>query len=72
MIIVSAKKSIPFKACVSCRTLVDREVEVCPNCGSREFTEEWSGVIITIDPENSELAKTLSITGKGRYAIKLE
>ena len=66
------KKKISLKACTSCRTLVEREVEVCPHCGSKEFTEEWSGVIITIDPENSELAKALNITGKGRYAVKFE
>lgn len=66
------RKKASLKACMSCRALVEREVEVCPYCGSKEFTEEWSGVIITIDPENSELAKALSITGKGRYAVKLE
>ena len=66
------RKKAPFKACSSCRALVDREAEVCPHCGSKEFTDEWSGVIITIDPDGSELAKALSITGKGRYAVKLE
>jgi DNA-directed RNA polymerase subunit E" len=66
------KKGIQFKACVSCRTLVDREAQVCPNCGSKEFTDDWSGIIIAIEPESSELARTLNITGKGRYAVKLE
>jgi len=66
------KKSTPLKACASCKALVDKETEICPYCGSREFTEEWSGIIITIDPENSELARILNITGKGRYAVKLE
>jgi DNA-directed RNA polymerase subunit E" len=66
------RKSIPFKACVSCRALVDKDAEVCPYCGSKEFTSDWSGVLIVIEPENSELAKTLGVSGKGRYAVKIE
>lgn len=65
-------KSKPFKACRSCRALVEREVETCPLCGSKDFTEEWSGVVIVIDPEISEVAKTVEIKGKGRFVVKIE
>jgi len=46
-------------------------VEECPNCGSREFSEEWEGMVIILDVERSQVAKRLGIEKPGRYAIKL-
>ncbi|ADI32718.1 transcription elongation factor subunit Spt4 [Staphylothermus hellenicus] len=61
----------PFKACRKCRALVDKNATECPHCGSRDLTEDWEGIIIVIDPENSEIAKILGFTKPGRYAIKV-
>ncbi|MEM0380538.1 MAG: transcription elongation factor subunit Spt4 [Desulfurococcaceae archaeon] len=60
-----------FKACRSCKALVDREVAECPICGSRDFSEEWEGIIIIIDPEKSRIAKILGIVKPGKYAVKV-
>lgn len=68
----SKSKSKPFKACRSCRYLVDKDMEICPMCGSKDFTDEWSGVIIVIKPEDSEIAKRLELIHRGRFAIKIE
>lgn len=57
------------KACKNCRLIT--EVEVCPNCGKKEFTDSFKGRVEVIDPEKSEIAKRLNITKKGIYAIKL-
>ena len=38
-------------------------------CGSRDFTDEWYGLIIVLDPEKSCIAKRLGITRKGMFAI---
>jgi len=61
----------PFKACRKCKALVNKEANICPICGSSDFTDEWEGMVIIIDPENSEIAKMLGITKPGRYAIKV-
>ncbi|MCD6301436.1 MAG: DNA-directed RNA polymerase, subunit E'' [Staphylothermus sp.] len=61
----------PFKACRKCKALVNKETNVCPVCGSSDFTDEWEGMVIILDPENSEIAKMLGITKPGRYAIKV-
>ncbi len=61
----------PFKACRECKLLVSRDTEVCPNCGSHDFTEDWEGMVIIIDPENSEIAKILEIEKPGRYALRV-
>jgi len=63
-------KRSPFKACRKCRLLVMHEEEKCPNCGSTDFTDDWQGVAVIIDPE-SRIAKTLNIKKPGRYAIKV-
>lgn len=60
-----------FKACRRCKALVDRNTEICPVCGSRDFSDEWEGVLIIIDPARSDLAKMLGIEKPGRYAIKV-
>jgi DNA-directed RNA polymerase subunit E" len=68
----SKSRGKPFKACRSCRALVDKEVEVCPVCGSRDFTDEWSGVVVILNPEESEIAKLLNLKNKGRFVVKIE
>jgi DNA-directed RNA polymerase subunit E" len=60
-----------LKACKNCKALVSLDVERCPVCGSTDFTEEWSGMIIVFDPERFRIANMLNIKKPGRYAIKL-
>jgi DNA-directed RNA polymerase subunit E" len=70
MILMPAK-SKPFKACRKCKSLVDKNATVCPICGSRDLTDDWEGLVIIIDPENSQIAKMLGIEKPGKYAIKV-
>jgi DNA-directed RNA polymerase subunit E" len=52
----------PFKACRRCGTLFSRKESVCPACGSSDVEgENWSGMIIVLDPENSIIARELKI-----------
>ena len=56
------------KACKSCHLLTE-EVQ-CPNCGGMT-SKNWSGLLTIIDPEQSELAKTMNISKPGTYALKV-
>lgn len=56
-------------ACRKCKMLTNEKA--CPNDGSTELSNEWSGLIIIIDPERSQVAKTLGIVKAGRYALKV-
>ena len=56
-------------ACRKCKMLTSEKS--CPNDGSTELSSEWSGLIIIISPEKSQVAKTLAITKAGRYALKV-
>lgn len=55
-------------ACVSCKKLTNKEI--CPLCGN-PTSDNWSGLIIITDPENSELAKESGITLAGEYCLRV-
>ncbi len=56
-------------ACRKCKMLTTEKT--CPNDGSTELSNEWSGLVIIINAEKSQVAKTLAITKAGRYALKV-
>ncbi len=56
-------------ACRKCRMLTTEKA--CPNDGSTELSNEWSGLIVIINADKSQVAKTLAITKPGRYALKV-
>jgi len=57
------------KACKNCRYISNGPV--CPNCKSTNLSDDWSGLIVIVDPTNSEVAKRMSITAAGRYALRV-
>ena len=57
------------KACRKCKFISNGPV--CPNCGSTDLSDDWSGLIVIIDPAASEVAKKMGITKAGRYAIRV-
>jgi len=69
-----------YKACRKCRKIIeDNEtdstgkeiIKECPICGSNTFTTFWKGNALIIDPENSDIAKSMSVNTPGRYALRL-
>lgn len=45
--------------------------KVCQACRSTDLSPDWSGIVIVVDPENSQIARTLGITKKGKYALRV-
>ena len=60
-----------YKACRNCKAVVPENTTQCPYCGSTDFTDEWRGLIVIINPEKSNLAKKLGIKNKGMFAIEV-
>ncbi|MBS1267459.1 MAG: Transcription elongation factor Spt4 [Nitrosopumilus sp.] len=56
-------------ACRKCKCVTTGKI--CPVCKSSDLTPDWNGVVLVVDPTNSEISKTLGITQKGKYAIKV-
>jgi DNA-directed RNA polymerase subunit E" len=44
---------------------------VCPNCKSTNLSDDWTGLVVVIDPQNSEVAKKMDIKTSGKYAIRV-
>jgi DNA-directed RNA polymerase subunit E" len=57
------------KACRNCNLISDRSV--CPNCKSIDLSDDFNGLVIILDPENSAIAKIMEIKKKGRYAVRI-
>lgn len=60
---------IKERACKVCRTVYEGE-DKCPNCGSKEFIENYKGRIIVLNNSKSLIAEKLNITSDGNFAIK--
>ncbi len=56
-----------YRACRTCHALITGNR--CPNCGKTDLTDNWSGVVIVLSPEESEIAKQLEIKHPGCYAV---
>jgi DNA-directed RNA polymerase subunit E" len=57
------------KACTNCHFITKENV--CTKCRSTNLSEDFSGIVVMFDPENSAIAKTMKIKKKGRYALKV-
>ncbi len=60
-----------MKACRMCKKIVE-EGETCPACNSDELSDRFSGLLIILDAEKSEIGKISEIKSPGRYAVKVK
>ena len=56
------------KSCTSCKMITNKER--CDLCGS-PTSSNWSGLLIIIDPDNSDIAKELNIGLPGEYSLRV-
>ncbi|MDI9393899.1 MAG: transcription elongation factor subunit Spt4 [Euryarchaeota archaeon] len=57
------------KACRQCLRIL--EGQTCPVCGTSDLSNEWSGLVIILDTERSEIAKRLGVDIPDRFALKV-
>jgi len=57
------------RACRSCKSVT--EETVCPVCKGNDFSDDFSGILVVLDPENSLLAEKLEAKEPGTYALKI-
>ncbi len=60
-----------MSACKNCRYIIHTKDKVCPKCQG-ELSEKYSGVIIILEPERSEIAKLAGLNAIGAYAIRVK
>ena len=56
-------------ACRKCKCVTTGRV--CPACKSSDLTPDWNGVVLVVKPAGSIVAKTLGISERGKYALKV-
>ncbi|MBN2122271.1 DNA-directed RNA polymerase, subunit E'' [Candidatus Micrarchaeota archaeon] len=60
-----------MKACRECKRLIE-DSNTCPACNSEELSERFSGLLIVLDAEKSEIAKIAEVKAPGRYAVNVK
>jgi DNA-directed RNA polymerase subunit E" len=44
---------------------------VCPNCKSTNLSDDWTGFVVVLDPDTSEVAHLMGIKVQGKFAIRV-
>jgi len=57
------------RACRNCRIII--EEASCPICRGTELSDDFSGLLVVLDPEGSQLAEKMEIKEEGQYALKI-
>ena len=57
------------QVCRECHRIVTGQT--CLICSSSNLSSDWSGMVIIVDPENSEIAQKMEIKVADRYALKV-
>ncbi len=57
------------KACRECHKI--SYGSICPECKSKNMSDDFLGLAIIFDPEDSEIAKAMNVKKKGRYALRV-
>lgn len=57
------------KACRECHFVFYGSI--CPNCNSSNLSDDFSGVVLVIDPEGSAIAKIMKVERAGHYALRV-
>ena len=61
---------MPF-ACGECHIILNDGVDQCLHHPSAPVSSDWTGYVIIVNPERSEIAKRLQVEKPGRYALKV-
>jgi len=57
------------KACSTCHVITTGNI--CPRCKTPTLSDDFSGLLIIFNPEDSAIAKVMNIKKEGRYALKV-
>lgn len=58
------------RACKTCH-LITKNDSVCPKCKTHTLSEDWTGEVIILKPEDSKIAEYVKIAVPGKYALRV-
>jgi DNA-directed RNA polymerase subunit E" len=59
------------KVCRNCRIIISHG-EKCPICGEGNLTAKWSGYVIVLNAEKSDIAKKLNLKVNSTFALSIK
>lgn len=60
-----------MNACKECRYIIQTKEKACPKCQG-ELSDKYSGLVVILDPERSEIAKLIGVNVVGSYAVRVK
>jgi len=57
------------RACRNCKVIT--EETACHLCRGTDLSDDYSGLLVVLEPEGSQMAQTMEIKKEGRYALKI-
>ncbi|MBN1784191.1 MAG: DNA-directed RNA polymerase subunit E'' [Candidatus Bathyarchaeota archaeon] len=57
------------KACRECHLISDGSI--CPACNASNMSDDFSGIVVIIDPKGSAIARAMKVKEKGHYALRV-
>lgn len=58
------------KACKNCH-LISKNKNICPKCKTHTLSEDYTGEVIILKPDESKIADYLKILIPGKYALRV-
>jgi DNA-directed RNA polymerase subunit E" len=59
------------KACMKCKSINTSDTDECNQCGNDSFSDNYSGILVVCNSEESDVADEIGITEAGTYALKI-
>jgi DNA-directed RNA polymerase subunit E" len=57
------------QVCRECHRIVAGQT--CPVCASSNLSDDWSGLVIIVDPQRSIIAEMIGVEVADKYALKV-
>ncbi|MCD4806594.1 MAG: DNA-directed RNA polymerase, subunit E'' [Methanococcoides sp.] len=57
------------QVCRECHRIVSGQT--CPVCASSNLSDDWSGLVIIVDPQRSIIAEMIGVELADKYALKV-
>ncbi|MGD2200410.1 MAG: transcription elongation factor subunit Spt4 [Candidatus Bathyarchaeota archaeon] len=57
------------RACKMCKIITDENS--CPICRGTDLSDDFSGLLVVLDPDGSQMAQKMEIKEEGHYALRI-
>ena len=58
------------KACKTCH-LITKNDSVCPKCKTHTLSDDYTGEVVILKPDDSKIAEYLKVRVPGKYALRV-